>query len=137
VSLDPRTLRRTSRLRGKGYARYAGIPSLPSLRSVQAGRSPSRVSPLRAQGTAPWPGRVEAPLWRPRNERENTMSNKPTHTAFVVIDPREGSDRKAQWIEVGAVWPHKSGKGFDLVIPDGISLSGRIVCRERKEQPAE
>jgi hypothetical protein len=65
------------------------------------------------------------------------MSNKPTHTAYVVIDPREGSDRKAQWIEVGAVWPHKSGKGFDLVIPDRISLSGRIVCRERKEQPAE
>ena len=62
------------------------------------------------------------------------MSNKPTHTAYVVIDPREGSDRKAQWIEVGAVWPHKS---FGLVIPDGISLSGRIVCRERKEQPAE
>ena len=39
------------------------------------------------------------------------MSNKPTHTAYVVIDPREGTDRKAQWIEVGAVWPHKSGKG--------------------------
>ena len=35
------------------------------------------------------------------------MSNKPTHTAYVVIDPREGSDRKAQWIEVGAVWPQE------------------------------
>jgi hypothetical protein len=33
--------------------------------------------------------------------------------------------------------PQPSGKGFDLVIPDGISLSGRIVCREREEQPAE
>ena len=65
------------------------------------------------------------------------MSNKPTHTAYVVIDPREDSDRSVQWIEVGAVWPHKSGKGFDLVIADGISLSGRIVCRERTEQPAE
>ena len=39
------------------------------------------------------------------------MSNKPTHTAYVVIDPREGSDKKAQWIEVGAVWPHKNGSG--------------------------
>jgi hypothetical protein len=60
------------------------------------------------------------------------MSSKPTHTAYVVVDPKEGSDRKANWIAVGAVWPHSSG-GFDLVIPEGISLSGRIVCRERKD----
>ena len=40
------------------------------------------------------------------------MSNKPTHTAYVIIDPKEGSDHKAQWIEVGAVWPHKNGQGF-------------------------
>ena len=45
--------------------------------------------------------------------------NKPTHTAHVVVAPKEGSDRKAQWHEVGAVWPHKSGKGFDLIIPAG------------------
>ena len=65
------------------------------------------------------------------------MSTKPTHTAYVVIDPKEGSDRKAQWIEVGAVWPHRNGQGFDLVIPEGISLSGRIVCRERREQSTD
>ena len=64
------------------------------------------------------------------------MSSKPTHTAYVVIDPKEGSDRKAQWIEVGAVWPHSDGDGFDLVIPAGISLSGRVVCSERKERTA-
>ena len=62
------------------------------------------------------------------------MSSKPTHTAYVVIDAKEGSDKKAQWIEVGAVWPHNDGIGFDLVIPPGISLSGRVVCRKRKEQ---
>ena len=65
------------------------------------------------------------------------MSNKPTHTAYVVIEAKEGADRKSQWHEVGAIWAHKNGKGFDLVIPDGISVSGRIVCTERKEkQPA-
>lgn len=62
------------------------------------------------------------------------MSNKPTHTAYLVIEPKEGSDRKAQWHEVGAIWPHKSGKGFDLVVPTGLSVTGRIVCTERKEQ---
>ena len=65
------------------------------------------------------------------------MSTKPTHTAYVVVDPKEGSDRKAQWIEVGAVWPHRNGQGFDLVIPEGISLSGRVVCRERREPSAD
>ena len=63
--------------------------------------------------------------------------SKPTHTAYVVINPREGGDRKATWHEVGAVWPHKSGAGFDLVIPEGISLSGRIVITERKQQARE
>ena len=49
------------------------------------------------------------------------MSSKPTHTAYVVIDAKEGSDKKAQWIEVGAVWSHSDGSGFDLVIPQGIN----------------
>ncbi len=62
------------------------------------------------------------------------MSNKPTHIAYIVIDPREGSDRKAIWHEVGAVWPHKNGTGFDLVIPEGLSVAGRVVCTERKEK---
>jgi len=69
-----------------------------------------------------------------RTKGKRPMSSKPTHTAFVVIDPKEGSDRKATWHEVAALWPHKSGKGFDLVIPEGISLSGRIVILERKDK---
>jgi hypothetical protein len=28
---------------------------------------------------------------------------KPTHTAYVVKDPKEGTDQKAQWREIGAV----------------------------------
>jgi hypothetical protein len=64
------------------------------------------------------------------------MSSKPTHTAYVVIDAADGSNRKPHWLKVGAVWPHKNGKGFDLVIPAGLSVSGRIVCTEPKE-PSE
>ena len=62
------------------------------------------------------------------------MSSKPTHYAYVVTEPKEGSDRKAVWHRVGSVWPHNNGKGFDLVIPEGISLTGRIVCTEPKEK---
>jgi hypothetical protein len=65
------------------------------------------------------------------------MSNKPTHIAYVVTDPKEGSDRKAIWHRVGSIWPHKNGKGFDLVIPEGISVAGRIVCTEPKERSDE
>jgi hypothetical protein len=60
--------------------------------------------------------------------------NKPTHTAYVVKDPKEGTDGKAMWREVGAVWPHKNGKGFDVVIYEQLSVGGRIVCTERKEK---
>lgn len=62
------------------------------------------------------------------------MSTKPTHTAYIVIDPKEGSDRKPQWHQIGAVWPHKNGDGFDVVIPTGLSVTvtSRIVCIKSK-----
>lgn len=60
--------------------------------------------------------------------------SKPTHVAYIVTNPKqEGSGKKAVWHEVGAVWPHKNGTGFDVVIPEGLSVSGRIVCTARKE----
>ena len=62
--------------------------------------------------------------------------SKPTHIAYVVIPPKEGSDKKAIWREVGAIWPHTKGNGFDLVVIDQLSVSGRIVCTERKEPVA-
>jgi hypothetical protein len=73
----------------------------------------------------------EAGYWK-----EKHMS-KPTHIAYVVTEPREGSDKKAVWHEVGGVWPHEKGKGFDVVIHKQVSVSGRIVCTERKEKTAD
>jgi hypothetical protein len=70
---------------------------------------------------------------QPINERKNTMSSKPSHRAFVVSNPKKASDKKGFWHEVGVVWPHKSGTGFDVVIHDGISVRGRIVCTEPKK----
>ena len=62
------------------------------------------------------------------------MSSKPTHTAYVVVDAPAGSDKKAQWFPIGTVWSHSNGDGFDLVIPPGVTVSGRLVCRKRKER---
>jgi hypothetical protein len=63
------------------------------------------------------------------------MSGRPSHTAYVVKSPREGSDEKP--VAGGRFGlAHKKGTGFDLVIIDQISVSGRVVCTETKETPS-
>jgi hypothetical protein len=62
------------------------------------------------------------------------MSNKPSHYAYVVVQPDPGSDKKAAWHRVATVWAHSKGNGFDLVIPPGVTLSGRITCTEPKDE---
>jgi hypothetical protein len=59
--------------------------------------------------------------------------SKPSHIAYVVSEPKDG-ETKGYWREIGAVWPHKNGSGFDLVLHEQLSVSGRIVCTERKEK---
>jgi hypothetical protein len=73
-----------------------------------------------------------------RASEGKTMSNKPTHIAYVVTQPKSDLD-KAIWHEVGAVWPHQNGNGFDFIVHEQISVSGRIVCiankpRERSDR---
>jgi hypothetical protein len=60
--------------------------------------------------------------------------SKPSHFAYVVTKAKEG--KKPIWHRVGSVWPHRNGNGFDLVIPEGISVRGRIVCTSPKEDDA-
>ena len=64
------------------------------------------------------------------------MSSKPKYNAFVVSTPKKAGE-KSFWADVGSVWPHKKGSGFDLVIHEGVSVHGRIVCIERKENDPE
>ena len=53
-------------------------------------------------------------------------SNKPTHRVYAV----KRNDDKSRWTEIGALWPHKDGKGFslklDLIPIDGSDLSIRL-----------
>ena len=73
---------------------------------------------------------------QPNNRRRKTMSSEPTHRAYVVTPSKDG--KKGFWHEVGSVWPHKNGNGFYVVIHEGMSVSGRIVCTEPKaKEPAE
>ncbi len=59
------------------------------------------------------------------------MSTKPSQYAYIVTDSDNG--QKSRWTRVGAVWPHKNGQGFDLVIPAGMAVYGRVVCLPPKE----
>lgn len=57
-------------------------------------------------------------------------NKKPSHIAYVVTG--EGEDKK-YWKEIGAAWPNKDGKGYNI---EFFALPlGRVVLRanEAKE----
>ena len=58
------------------------------------------------------------------------MSGKPSHKVFVVEDREtedEGND--AFWTRIGSAWPHKDGKGLNLVL-SALPIDGRLILRE-------
>ena len=57
---------------------------------------------------------------------EKEQPKLPTHRAYSVIR-REGQDDF--WLNLGLVFPHKDGKGFNIVL-QALPLDGKIVCRE-------
>jgi hypothetical protein len=74
-----------------------------------------------------------------QKQRSIVMSEhqKPTHKAFVVEDRGDGEkDTDAFWTRVGSAWPHKDGKGFNVVL-SALPANGRLVLREFSEEDAE
>ena len=61
---------------------------------------------------------------------------KPSHKAFVVEDRGEGDD-PGFWTRCGSAWPHKDGKGLNVQIASGLSVSGRLVLREYTDDDAK
>jgi hypothetical protein len=58
-------------------------------------------------------------------ETAGKSTKKPSHTAYSIRE-REGKDSK--WTEIGVAFPHKDGKGIDILC-DVLPLSGRITIR--------
>jgi hypothetical protein len=50
--------------------------------------------------------------------------------ASVVENFGEGENEGSKWIDVGVAFAHGDGKGYDVVLAKGISVSDRIVLRE-------
>ena len=57
---------------------------------------------------------------------ERQQPPAPTHRVYTVIK-REGQDD--YWLNIGLAFPHKDGKGFNVVL-QALPLDGKIVCRE-------
>jgi hypothetical protein len=65
-----------------------------------------------------------------------TNSNRPTHRVYAVIIKKEGG-AKCAWLEIGAAWPHRDGKGYGVkldVIPR--SPDAQLVIRAIEPRPA-
>ena len=61
------------------------------------------------------------------DEQQKLSPNRPTHRAYMVKD-KAGSD-KGRWIEIGAAWLHRDGKGFRVKL-DACPTNGEsIECR--------
>lgn len=64
-------------------------------------------------------------LFTPEQPAESTSSaRRPTHRLYRVT----GEGKDAAWTPIGAAWPNKDGKGFNISC-DAVPLTGRIVLR--------
>lgn len=63
-------------------------------------------------------------------KRRSLMSGKPSHKAYAVEDRVvEGEETDAFWTRIGSAWPHKDGKGLNVVL-SALPVNGRLVLRE-------
>ena len=68
-------------------------------------------------------------------ERRRDVSGKPSHKCYAVedreVDPseNEGDDNKPFWTRIGSAWPHKDGKGLNIVL-SALPINARLVLRE-------
>lgn len=60
---------------------------------------------------------------------KTTSGKRPSHTAYAV----DGEGDKAIWTEIGALWSHEDGKGFNLSLR-AFPTNGRLVIRQREDR---
>jgi hypothetical protein len=55
---------------------------------------------------------------------------KSTHRVYVVEDKGGGEGKQGFWTPCGVAWAHRDGKGLNLQLAAGGSVSGRVVVCE-------
>ena len=61
---------------------------------------------------------------------EKNAKSKPSHRLYQVA----GEGKNAIWTPVAAAWPHRDGKGFNIVL-EALPVSGRITLRVYQPKP--
>lgn len=63
------------------------------------------------------------------------MNPRPSHKAFAVEnrDGDVGNDQPGFWTKIGVGFPHKDGKGLNIVL-SALPTNGRIVLREYTDE---
>ena len=64
------------------------------------------------------------------------MSGKPSHKVYVVDDKQGGEPGDEQtgfWTRIGSAWPHKDGRGLNVVL-SALPVGNRMVLREYTEE---
>jgi hypothetical protein len=64
-----------------------------------------------------------------------SMANTPAYIAYHIKDTAAGEqgEKRGIWTRVGAAWPNKDGRGFNVVL-DVVPLDGRLILREPLER---
>ena len=65
-------------------------------------------------------------------ETSGKASKKPSYIAYSI---REREGKESRWTEIGVAFPHKDGKGFDI-LTEVLPLNGRITIRVPSEKKA-
>jgi hypothetical protein len=68
----------------------------------------------------------------PAKKEPGKSGKKPL--SVCVANEVEG---KTYWTKVGVAFPHNEGKGFNVIIAPNISVSGKLVVMEDKEERQE
>lgn len=64
------------------------------------------------------------------------MSN-PTYEAVILNSFEHNGETKWNRFKIGNLKPSSDGKSFNLYIPEGLSISGRLVIQEKQDQNAD
>ena len=55
-------------------------------------------------------------------------STRPSHNAYTI----RGSGEQEYWMQIGAAWEHKDGKGLTIRL-EALPIDGKVVIRDRKD----
>jgi len=71
----------------------------------------------------------------PKNNESAPAPQTERWSGYVVQEDASGNNQKPIWHRVATVFPHGNGNGFNVELPPGVSLTGRLVIR--KDLPRE